>query len=296
MYLPDGFLGQRVRVLPRPVVLAAQGHPIVRRFLVTDAGYFPHASEHGRTRGDGAKETIIIVCTAGAGSVEIADSPALAVKRGDALIIAPGVRHSYQADARNPWTIWWMHVVGEDAEDFSAALIENGGGSIVPLHDVYTVVQSLEEVVEALEKDETMPTLVLAAGAAWRALAHITASRMRGAAATSDRVSQVQDYLRNNLTTSFSVPELASMAGLSTSHFSALFRASAGTSVKDYLKRLRIARARELLITTELTVAGVAVSVGYDDALYFSRQFRGVNGMSPSAFRRQARSQRLMPA
>lgn len=188
-----------------------------------------------------------------------------------------------------------MHVVGEDAKDFTAAILADGGGPVVPLHDVYSVVQSLEEVVEALEKDETMPTLVLAAGAAWRVMAHITVSRLRGAAATSDRIRQVQDYLRNNLSTQFSVPELAGMAGLSTSHFSALFRASAGTSVKEYLKRLRSSRARELLITTELSIADVAASVGYDDALYFSRQFRGVNGVSPSEFRRQARFQRLGP-
>jgi AraC family transcriptional regulator of arabinose operon len=288
VHLPEGFLGQRRRVLPQPTIEAAQKHPIVRKLLVTDAGYFPHAALHGRVRAHGARETVIIVCTDGVGWVEVADQPPARVERGDAVVLAPGIRHRYEADRHDPWTIWWAHAVGEDGDDFVAAIHGSSPSPVVPLHDVYAAVQSMEEAVAALEEDETMPMLVLAAGALWRVLAQITASRLRGAGTTRDRIRQVQDFLRNNLDTTLSVPELAGMAGLSTSQFAALFRASAETSVKDYLKRLRSARARELLLTTELPVAEVAATVGYDDALYFSRQFRAVNGMSPSAFRRQA--------
>lgn len=295
MYLHEGFLGQRLRVLPRPVVKDVQHHPIVRRFLVTDAGYFPHAAMHGRARAHGARETVVMVCTDGAGWVEVDEESPVRVERGDAVVLAPGIRHRYQADRQNPWTIWWAHVIGEDTDDFTTAILRDGAGPVVPLRDVYSAVQSMEEAVAALEEDETMPMLVIAAGAIWRVLAQIAAGRMRGAGATHDRIRQVQEYLRNNLDTAFSVPELAAMAGLSTSHFSALFRAATETSVKDYLKRLRSARARELLLTTEMPVSQVAAAVGYDDALYFSRQFRAVNGVSPSDFRRQSDFESLAP-
>jgi AraC family transcriptional regulator of arabinose operon len=292
----EGFLGQRLRVIPRPVVKAAQNQPIVRRLLVTDAGYFPHATMHGRERTHGARETIVMVCTDGAGWVEVGGADPQRVERGDAVVLAPGVRHRYRADRRDAWTIWWVHVTGADVDDFVSAINKDGASTVVPLHDVYSAVQSMEEAVAALEEDETMPSLVVAAGAAWRVLSQITASRLRGAGATNDRIRLVQDYLRNNLDTTFSVSELAAMAGLSTSHFSALFRASAETSVKDYLKRLRSARARELLITTDLPISQVAVAVGYDDALYFSRQFRAVNGVSPSSFRRNSDFEAVAPA
>ncbi|WP_460796820.1 helix-turn-helix domain-containing protein [Microbacterium sp. GXF0217] len=296
MYMHEGFLGQRLRVLPRPVVREAQTQPIVRRMLVTDAGYFPHAAQHGRARISGAAQTIVILCTDGSGWVEIGDAGPLRVERGSVAILPPGTRHRYRADSADPWTIWWAHVTGSDVDDFLTAIFADGRGPIVELHDVYSAVQSLEEAVAALEEDETMPMLFAAAGALWRLLAQITSSAMRGTAVTHDRIRHVQDYLRNNLDTAFSVPELAAMAGLSTSHFSALFRSSAGTSVKDYLKRLRSARARELLLTTEMTISEIAMSVGYDDALYFSRQFRAINGVSPSEFRRQADFVLVAPA
>jgi len=296
VYVHEGFLGQRLRVLPRPVVREARSQPIVRRFLVTDAGYFPHAAMHGRARARGANETVVMVCTDGAGWVEVEDRRPERVERGDAVVLTAHVRHRYRADRSDPWTIWWLHALGEDVDDFVATILEEDAGPVVKLRDVYATVQSLEEVVSALEEDESMPMLIVAAGAAWRVLAQIAVSRMRGAGATHDRIRQVQEYLRNNLDTTFSVPELAAMAGLSTSHFSALFRASADTSVKDYLKRLRSARARELLLTTDLPVSHIAAAVGYDDALYFSRQFRAVNGVSPSDFRRQADFESLAPA
>ncbi len=78
------------------------------------------------------------------------------------------------------------------------------------------------------------------------------------------------------------------MTCLSTSHFSALFRSATGMAVTEYLKRLRSARARELLITTSMPISDLAKRVGYDDAFYFSRQFRSVNGVSPREFRRRA--------
>jgi AraC-like DNA-binding protein len=55
----------------------------------------------------------------------------------------------------------------------------------------------------------------------------------------------------------------------------------------EYVKRLRMARARELLLTTDRSIADIAGEVGYPDQFYFSRQFRAVAGSSPRHFRRR---------
>ena len=67
--------------------------------------------------------------------------------------------------------------------------------------------------------------------------------------------------------------------------FSTLFRAATGGGVVEYTKRLRMARARELLITSSRDIGDIADAVGYPDAFYFSRQFRTVHGCSPSEYR-----------
>ena len=83
------------------------------------------------------------------------------------------------------------------------------------------------------------------------------------------------------------MPNLAAMAGFSPSHFSARFRAATGYTVLEYVKRLRMARARRLLMLTDTPIADIASAVGYRDALYFSRHFssapvRTVNDHRPT--------------
>lgn len=292
MLIPDGFPGQRLRVLPQPLLRAALAAPITESLLVTDAGHFPHAAAHGRSRKAGAHQAIVILCTGGVGWLSI-NGATTQVSSGQAVVIPPSVPHLYRADEQDPWTIWWLHAAGTDVAGFVDVILGPEREPVIPVRDMYTAVGLIEQAVTAMESDETVATFYLAAGAAWRLLAQLSSDRLRGPAATVDRVQIVQDFLRNNLTAQTSVSELARLAGWSSSHFSVLFKASAGIGVVEYVRRLRSARARELLITTDAPIADIAAAVGYTDAFYFSRQFRAVNGTSPTEYRRRAAADSL---
>lgn len=294
--IPDGFPGQRLRVLPKPLARSALHQPITARLLVTDAGYFPHAAAHGRARKQGADETVVIACTRGVGWLTVGDGRdegRYRVAAGEVAILPARVPHVYRADPDDPWSIWWLHATGSDVPELVAAICTPESGVVVAPRDIYSAVAAIERVVVALERDETAASLYLASGAAWALFAQLASDRLQGPAATADRIQIVQDYLRDNLASPVSVGELARLASLSTSHFAALFKASTGSGVVEYVRRLRSARARELLITTDASIADIGVSVGYSDPFYFSRQFRLVNGTSPSDFRRDAGHHRV---
>lgn len=284
MLVEDGFPGQRLRVLPRPLVAAALTRPVTARLLVTDAGYFPRAAQHGRVRRAGANEAIVIVCVDGQGRLTIHDREH-DVRAGQAAVIPPDTPHLYVADEAEPWSIWWLHVTGADATELSRSATDDGERPVLDLRDVHAAVGSVETVVTALDHDETDASLYLASGAAWRLLATLCADRLHGPVESCDRMRGVQEYIREHLGAPMRLSDLAKRSGLSTSHFTALFRKATGNSVIDYVKRLRSARARELLLTTDRPVSDIAAEVGYTDPFYFSRQFRAVNGVSPTAFR-----------
>lgn len=291
MFIRDGFPGQRLRVLPAQLVHSALARPVTERMLVTDAGYFPHAAAHGRSRPSGAAQTIVMACADGVGWIEVDGREPARVGAGAVVVIPAGIPHRYRADSNDPWSIWWMHVQGQDADQLVSIIVGDELDPILRPGDVYSVAASIEEAVMALERDDTEPMLFIAAGAAWRTLSQLASERLRGPAHSSDRIQVVQDFLRTHLVSSFTVAELAKLAGLSVSHFSVLFKASAGIGVVAYVNRLRCARAGELLITTETSIADIAASVGYGDAFYFSRQFRALNGLSPRAFRQRSKKE-----
>ncbi|THF76276.1 helix-turn-helix transcriptional regulator [Cohnella fermenti] len=79
----------------------------------------------------------------------------------------------------------------------------------------------------------------------------------------------------------------------SYSHFHRLFKEQTGFAPHIYFTNLRMEKAAQLLLRTDLPVQEVAYRCGYDDAKYFSRQFRKSQGMSPTAFRERIRTGRL---
>lgn len=282
--LPGGYPGQRLRILPSPLIASAARDGVTARLLVTDAGYFPRAQNHGRTRPLGSQGAIVILCTAGRGWCE-ADGRRTGVRAGQALVIPPHRPHSYGADHRDPWTIWWIHAIGADVPVLLEAIGADVAETVVTVRDERRAVDLFDHAVSALERDETRPSLLDAAGAGWALYAMIAADRTDRSAGTQGPVADAQAHLRAHLDSPLDLPSLARRYGLSTSHFAALFRASTGGGVVEYVKRLRMARARELLVTTTWGVGDIAASVGYKDAFYFSRQFRSVSGTSPSDYR-----------
>ncbi|MER6086194.1 AraC family transcriptional regulator [Streptomyces sp. NPDC001833] len=79
---------------------------------------------------------------------------------------------------------------------------------------------------------------------------------------------------------------LARAAGVSQSTLSRICRRHLGVSPVAGLERLRLARAEPLLWLSNLSLRAIAVRCGFPDAYHFSRRFRAVYGMSPSAFRK----------
>ena len=282
----EGFPGERLRILPPAVARAASTSPITRELLVTDAGWFPHALHHGRQRLLGAGASVVIVCTAGRGwcrATEDDTAPTLHVRAGQALVLPAQLGHRYGSMADDPWTIIWMHAAGPQARAFEASLPGDGRRPVViDLHDRARIQQLMEEVLTTMEVDDTLPSLMRTSGAAGNVLAHLAADAAAGPPLRQAPLRRVFAHLRDHLDQPVVVSELA---GLSPSHFAALFRAATGGGVVAYVTRLRIARASELLATTTLPVAEVGRIVGYEDPLYFSRRFRGIQGTSPRMFR-----------
>jgi len=269
------------------VIAQAEPQPILGAMIPTDIGYFPKAAGHARERSDGIDQAVLIYCVMGGGWCR-AQGQELKIGPGELLVVPPGLAHKYGADERRPWTIHWVHAKGKLLLPFLKELDAAEHASVVFIGKDPQTVALFEEVLEITERGYAFAQLLQAG----QALSHLLAVIVRRAREThreaddtEQRIAQSIEYLKNNLQRSLDVGTLAKLAGLSASHYSALFKNRTGYAPIDYLARLRMHRACQLLDTTNHSVKGIAAMVGYKDQLYFSRVFRAINDVSPSEYR-----------
>ena len=93
----------------------------------------------------------------------------------------------------------------------------------------------------------------------------------------------IQDEYRNE---DMSLQLVASNVNVSSNHFSAIFRKETGETFIDYLTRVRMENAKELLTCTSMKTSEIGFEVGYRDPHYFSYIFKKTIGMSPKEYRR----------
>lgn|SRR5262245_18848869 len=107
--------------------------------------------------------------------------------------------------------------------------------------------------------------------------------------ATLVKLCRARDFLRDYFAEPVELGDAAAEAELSPWHFLRAFRDAFGETPHDFLTRLRIDRAKDLLTVSGRSVTDVCFDVGFSSLGSFSTLFARKVGLSPSAFRRQVR-------
>lgn len=101
-----------------------------------------------------------------------------------------------------------------------------------------------------------------------------------------EKLRSVLVFIDESLGQSLKVRQLAQRVGLSQFHFARMFRRSVGRPPHGYLTDLRMERAKHLLRETDLPLAKVATSVGYQTQAHFTGVFHREVGVTPRSYRR----------
>ena len=103
------------------------------------------------------------------------------------------------------------------------------------------------------------------------------------------RLRPVFEYVSQNFAENLTLKQGAALASVSQPQFIKLFKRVAGMTFVSYLTHIRLSHAFRLLKESSLTIAEVAVRVGFSDQSYFDRRFKSAFGQVPSAVRKQMR-------
>ena len=102
-----------------------------------------------------------------------------------------------------------------------------------------------------------------------------------------ERIDGILEYIRENFCEDISINRLSMQFDLSPNYLSTLFKKRLGVNFVDYLTSLRLARAKELLISTNLSVREIGESVGWYSQSYFTKIFIRKEGCTPGEFKRR---------
>jgi len=206
------------------------------------------------------------------------------IEAGQYFLICPGQIAYYEADEKEPWVYRWFEISGA----LCKRLMENAGFAA----DCPVMSDSdgtVGEAVSALIRSEEAEFPVLL-GRLWDVLHAMTAGRgaSAGEGEREDYVRKCETYIRMNLHKKLRVTELAEYAGIDRSYLSRLFQAQKGRSPQQYILKLKMEAAAQHLKKKELSVKEVALCVGYEDPLEFSKQFHRQFQVSPTQWRKKA--------
>src|SRR5271156_1642393 len=104
---------------------------------------------------------------------------------------------------------------------------------------------------------------------------------------SKSRFKPVLEYIEDTLESDASLSDLASLIGLSVSHFSHAFNAAYGVAPHRYILQRRIDRAKALLRNSGATVAAISARVGFSSQSRFAQIFARHTGITPSAYRQE---------
>jgi len=287
--IKEGFVGQKMIVLPPNIRKTFTGNPLLSAFYLTDIGFYPKASHHERERKTGAHEYILLYCVDGEGEIHI-NHQYYRIKPNTFLIIPRETAHRYKSSATNPWSIYWAHFRGTNAEAIYNRFLNDGQIQVREVPYDETRIKLFEQLFSVLDYSFNIKELEIVN----IKLQHFIASlvyykQINPVTFDTDSVSLSIAFMKKNIDKKIKMETLADHLGISISHYIRVFKQKTGSSPINYFNLLKIQQSCQYLYFTDRSVKEISVALGFDDQYYFSRLFSKLIGLSPLNYRKKHR-------
>lgn len=230
----------------------------------------------------------LVIVLSGQGYLSQDDHETITLKANDIFILFANHKHHYWADPDDPWVITWVAFNGADSSNLLSAVHVTLDNYVVK--DVLTdsIRSSMTKLIQALA-DET-DVYRLSAVSTLFSVFNKLRMNLKNIPSKPENdeeplVPRIATFIEQNYFMEIDMNMICDNIHYSRSYLSRVFKSEKGITIKEFLRDIRIGKAKNLLSGTSLSVQEVAKSVGIIDSLYFSRIFRQQTGYSPSEYR-----------
>ena len=267
------------------IAVADESKPLI----VTSCGNYKvkKRAEFRTSRPKGRKDYQLLYIAAGQGHFFI-NGQERVVSAGNIIVYLPGQPQEYVYYKDDKTDVFWVHFTGSNVEKiidyYNIRLSENIIYIGTSPDYQWLFGQIIQEMQLCRPRFEELISLLL------RNIFILISRNLIGANradnSLENEVELAMHYFRENYRSEINVEDYALSRGMSASNFYRVFKQISGSTPLQYILKLRLSNAQNLLENSNLSIAEIASAVGYENPLYFSRLFNKHIGVSPSEYRK----------
>lgn len=221
----------------------------------------------------------------GRGTV-IVDGRRAELKAGEMFTLWPGHEFNYFEDTQENWEFYWLHLEGTGTRQFVEACGFREDNLLFAPSDSHGVIRLLEEIYRLLQEKNPSGQYEILANL-YRLPLYCRWPDESGGKREVRSLPEVLTIIETMLPRRINVNELCALFGISRVTLFRRFTQEMGVTPIEYINGRRLAKAKELLLTTPYSLATVARMAGYSNEKYFFKIFKITEGLTPTTYRKK---------
>lgn len=214
------------------------------------------------------------------------------VEAGSLIMLPPGCWHRYKPDPKTGWTTYWIGFGGELADRLIGAAGFSSNGDVRSFKSNVSITQLFAATATDLLASDNRSPFSAAASIPMLAAAFLEAPKGNQTTdgTSASAILKAQMHITEHLSETIDFEALAQKVGLTYRSFRYLFTKESGLSPLQYQLERRLARAKNLLASSDMSAKDIAETLGFNSSWYFAHFFQKHTHSAPAAYRKQHRS------
>lgn len=283
----DGFKGEKAITIPHNTTSYLSNNWITKQLYTTHIGYYPKAKHHYRERTKGTNENVLIYCSKGQGWIEFNEQK-FTLRENSLFILPENKPHSYGSNTLDPWSIYWFHFKGTNANMFEPIFGKLINIKVTDKSRVDDRLKLFNEIYQNLEmgySPENMEYITFCLMHFLSTIQYISQYREVESIKESDAIQKCIRFMKDNLEKKITLKDIADSIGYSSSHLNTLFVKRTSISPIEYYNQIKIQRACSYLQFSDLKIKEIAYRLKYYDQYHFSKVFKKEMNVTPKQYR-----------